>query len=91
MRAARAELRRVGLLIAISLATSRVHHLRGWALLPLLALLLQARLAHQFVALLVYEQLALHALESLPAQSPNSILTKGAEGALQAKKKFKFN
>lgn len=43
-----------------------------------------ARLLDQLVALLVYQQLALDALEALPAQAPDAVLAEGTECALES-------
>lgn len=71
---------RIKLLVAIS-----VDRLRLCALLLLLLLLAQAWLAYHLVAFFVHEQFALDALESLPSEAPDPILTERAEGPLQIK------
>lgn len=68
---------RIKLLIAIPVDRLRLRALQ------LLLLLTQARFAHHFVALLVYEQFALNALESLPSETPDSILAIRAKRPLQ--------
>lgn len=72
---------RIKLLVAIS-----VDRLWLCALLLLLLLLqAQAWLAYHLVAFFVHEQFALDALESLPPETPDSILAERAKGPLQIK------
>lgn len=73
-----ARLGRVRLLLAIPVAGLLLR-----SLLLLLLLLTQTRLANDFVALFVHQELALNALETLPAQTPNAILTISAKRSLR--------
>jgi hypothetical protein len=67
---------RIKFLVAISVDRLRVRTL-------LLLLQTQARLAHYLVTFFVNEQFALDALESLSAETPDSILAERAEGSLK--------
>lgn len=48
-----------------------------------LDVLVGARQLNQLVALFVHQQLALDALEALPAQAPDAVMAESAEGPLQ--------
>lgn len=45
-------------------------------------MLVATRFIAKLVALFVHQQLTLDALESLPAQTPDTVVAKGAEGFL---------
>lgn len=49
--------------------------------------LVGTRLLDQLVAFLMDQELALDALEALPAQAPDTVLAEGTEGALELKKR----